>query len=68
MTHADPTGWSTKAEIEFIDQLVSRTTAITLLRGYLAGMSRRSNFCGMNPDAVIGYAQNCLSTLERHAA
>ncbi|UUX38860.1 hypothetical protein NTJ56_08675 [Burkholderia contaminans] len=63
------TGWTTAAEIDFIDQLGSKHEAITLLSGYLAGMRRRTDFGQMDPVRVTGYAQQMLQLkLQKFAA
>ena len=63
------TGWTTAAEIDFIDQLASKREAITLLSGYLAGMRQRADFGQMDPVGATGYAQQMLQLkLQKFAA
>lgn len=60
-------GWTTAAELYFIDQIASKAhtiDSIMLLRGYLAGMTKRVDFCAMNATEVTGYAQARLKLLE----
>ncbi|MGU7812065.1 hypothetical protein [Burkholderia sp. AW49-1] len=56
-------GWSTKAELDFVDQLASSTSAISLLQGYLAGMKHRADFGQIDPGLTIRYANERLNVL-----
>lgn len=66
-TH-EPHGWTTQAEFDFVDQLASKSDAITLLQGYLAGMTHRVNFGQIDPIRVTRYAHDRLNTLLRKFA
>ncbi|TAM07226.1 MAG: hypothetical protein EPN70_03375 [Paraburkholderia sp.] len=68
MTTDRQTGWTTSAEIDFIDQLASKHNAIALLQGYLAGMSRRVDFGQMDPLRVTAYAHERLDAMLRKLA
>ncbi|CAN0620315.1 conserved protein of unknown function [Burkholderia multivorans] len=62
-----PTGWTTAAELDFVEQLASRKRALPLLRGYLAGMAKRTEF-SFDPNAVLFVARERLALLERKLA
>ncbi|MGN8190306.1 hypothetical protein ACTJLD_30415 [Burkholderia sp. 22088] len=68
MKSEDTRGWTTQAEFDFIDQLASRMNAISLLQGYLAGMTRRTEFCGIDPTRATRYAHDRLDTMLRKFA
>ena len=64
----DTRGWTTQAEFDFIDHLASRKNSISLLQGYLAGMTRRVDFCGIDALRATRYAHAHLDTLLRKFA
>lgn len=68
MKSEDTRGWTTQAEFDFIDQLASKTAAISLLQGYLAGMTRRVDFCGIDALRATRYAHARLDTMLRKFA
>lgn len=68
MAQQDTRGWTTQAEFDFIDQLAAKSTAVSLLQGYLAGMTRRVEFCGIDPTRATRYAHDRLDTLLRKFA
>lgn len=65
---ATPRSWTTASEIDFIDQMLRGTDALTKLRGYLGGMSRRADFGSINTSEVLFYAREKLELLERRSA
>ncbi|MCM2494573.1 hypothetical protein [Burkholderia glumae] len=56
-------GWSTKAELDFVDQLADSASAISLLQGYLAGMKHRVDFGQIDPGLITRYANERLGAL-----
>jgi len=60
--------WSTDSEIEFIDRLSARDNAPALLRGYLAGIDKRTNFTDIERADVVTHAQMRLTETERRAS
>ncbi|TGB34376.1 hypothetical protein [Burkholderia thailandensis] len=61
-------GWTTSAELEFIEHLADKRDAIPLLLGYLDGMKRRVIFGSIDPNQALRYARDRLAARMRNAA
>jgi hypothetical protein len=59
--------WSTEAELHFLDDLGAHTGVTRdpapLLRGYLAGAEKRTDWGNMDRDAVIAHAKKRLERI-----
>jgi hypothetical protein len=60
--------WATEDEIAFVDRLASTSVGVTKLRGYLRGLSSRTNFGSIDANKVIEHARAQLSAAERAPA
>lgn len=65
INEATSRSWTTASEIEFVNDMACGKDALKKLRGYLAGMARRTEFGSMNVHEVLLYAREKLDLLER---
>lgn len=63
MKSEDTRGWTTQAELDFIDQLASKANGVDLLNRYQEGMKRRSVFCQINPVVALRHAAERVAAL-----
>ena len=68
MPEKQDTSWTTAAELDFIKQLARGKDAIQKLRGYLAGMAKRTDLAGIDVKAVTDAARQQLAICAREDA
>jgi hypothetical protein len=65
LSTATPKVWSTASEIDFLTRLSLGKGAAKKLRGYIAGMARRTDFGAIDTADVLFFARQKLALLER---
>jgi hypothetical protein len=61
-------GWTTSAELAFIDGLAQGRDAEKKLRGYLIGMSKRTNFGDIDAFQATQRARELLALVQKPIA